>query len=187
MVHLYVEILSSHLKFCGWIFIDIEGCSQSCQLKRVIWVIKFHVCHSPVLIRIWMCDHRSLEMNVLGALSGSIWGCSFKLLFTCLFFFFFFNYNENMLFCNVKKELSVCALLSPLATFFWPWSSSKMRSLLAPYDLATRVYVLIVVLGWEIPENAVSLTFFDSARIILCSLWPGDCVALRRWCHNNNP
>lgn len=38
-------------------------------------------------------------------------------LFVCLLVF---NYNENMLFCNVKKELSVCALLSPLATFFWP-------------------------------------------------------------------
>ena len=43
MVHLYVEILPSHLKFCGWIFIDIESCSQSCQLKRVIWAIKYHV------------------------------------------------------------------------------------------------------------------------------------------------
>lgn len=92
MVHLYVEILPSHLKFCGWIFIDIESCSQSCQLKRVIWAIKYHVYHSPVLVRIWMCDHRSLEINVLGDLSGSIWCCSFKLLFTCFFFMFFFSF-----------------------------------------------------------------------------------------------
>ena len=33
-----------------------------------MWVIKYHVYHSPVLVRIWVYDHRSLEINVLGDL-----------------------------------------------------------------------------------------------------------------------
>lgn len=110
MVHLYIELLSSHLKFWGWIFIDIESCPQSCKLKRVTWVIKYHVCHSPLLVRIWTCDRKRLEINVLGVLSGSIWCCSFKLLFICCCFSFFIMRIYN--FAKRKTVVSVCSPLT---------------------------------------------------------------------------
>lgn len=81
-----------------------------------MWVIKYHVYHSPVLVRIWMCDHKSLEVNVLGdlmALSGVVLNCILLASSLCFFFFSFFYYNENVSFCSVKKSCQ-CVLSSHL-------------------------------------------------------------------------